>query len=136
MLYLIAEEVQYSRTLACFIVHSIRSRSRPEKEAPEVEEASLFFAVVFLENRFDCFGGCFSVVEWQIRENMMSDVSIDDVMCLVIAKPAQRPINGAECTSEPCPLSRIIMRQTIVSVLKESDGNQEGVGDQERWKIK
>jgi len=88
VLDLIAEEVEYARSLV-----TRRDQVAPggsfEEESPEVEEALLVFTVILFEKGLDDAGGFFSIIKWHVGEYVVGDVCVNNVMRLIVSKPAQ-----------------------------------------------
>lgn len=82
-----------------------------------------FSAVVLTHDALDSVGGLVSVVEGNVANVVVQDVSLDDAVEDVTADEAKVTVNGGGSTASKGPHFRLVVGESGVGVLEEGDGD-------------
>lgn len=82
-----------------------------------------FGTVVVAHDTLDGIGGLISVVEGNVADVVVQDVSLNDAVEDVTADKAKVTVNGGGGTAGKVPHFRLIVGKSRVGVLEEGDGD-------------
>lgn len=101
-----------------------------ERSPQSMGDGSIVLQIVRTQNLLDVNGGFLCMVERHLGEDVVTDVSVCDVVESVIQDSTERAINSAQCATQPVPFRTTEMRHKYISMLQVSDQNQVIVNNQ------
>jgi len=98
-----------------------------------IERITIIVCVVLANERLEVLRGLFTVIEWHLREEVVDDVIVCDVVEEeTTLPPKERSVDSARCTTLEAPFTLAVVRKALVGVMKVGDHN-EPMGDAEPW---
>lgn len=91
-----------------------------------------FGAVVVAHDALDGVGGLVGVVEGNVADVVVQDVSFDDAVEDVATDETKVTVNSGSSTTGKVPNLRLVVGESRVGVLKEGDGN---LGNSQQFEI-
>lgn len=88
-----------------------------------LQEKALVEVVLFSQIGDNRIGGLLGVVEGDLREQVVDNVVVDNLVEEVTTDEAEATVNGGEGTLDEGPCVRIVVRHLGVSVVQVSNGN-------------
>ena len=86
--------------------------------------------IVFSHHFLNVLSGLNSVIERHVREQVMCDVCIGDMMEEIVEEGSPRAVNGAHGSAQPGPFFLIKVRHVDVCVVQVGETHQMGMHDE------
>lgn len=108
----------------------------PEESDEEVVVHLVFVSVLgleqWLQNLFNTFGSLDQMIMWDLVKEMVSNMSVSDVMHGLVQSESIETINGLSLSTNKAPLISLVNLSNFISVLKIGD-NDEHASEEGKW---
>lgn len=108
----------------------------PEESDEEIVVHLILISVLgleqWLQNLLDTFGSLDQMIMWDLVEEMVSNVSVSDVMHGLVQSESIETINGLSLSTDKAPLISLVNLSNFISVLKVGD-NDEHAPEEGKW---